>query len=273
MQIESGAGDGCTQRLQLGSGAACRTGVGIVKVRDSCALAGDDAGCDGVRAPIAGATLNLHLDPSSEPVFFECVRRPSVRTSKQKFTVPSGAQHLDAAIAFQVSAEHQTVGERQTHLGHHQRDQYGSNRPGVFLPTRVSPKLGVMSLPGGLCAASSTLPGTGDCYKRSSRGQDRRVYCGINGADSNGCVQPRGLQRGRYGKSRYPLRRTSRPNTVLASLTEPEIPYGLWIVIPALIGPYGPAGAPTTPVTTSAFAVMKPFDAPWRRTVATIGQI
>ena len=46
----------------------------------------------------------------------------------------------------------------------------------------------------------------------------------------------------------------------MASLTEPEIPYGTWIEVPALIGPYGAAGAPTEPVTMSAVATAKGFD-------------
>jgi hypothetical protein len=50
------------------------------------------------------------------------------------------------------------------------------------------------------------------------------------------------------------------PNTVLALLSEPEVPYSVWISEPSLIGPYGPAGAPTEPVTTSAFVVMRAFD-------------
>ena len=53
-------------------------------------------------APIAGATLNVQLTPSSDPTFINPTgaARPYV---KQKFTVPAGAEHLDAAIAFQVS--------------------------------------------------------------------------------------------------------------------------------------------------------------------------
>jgi hypothetical protein len=51
------------------------------------------------------------------------------------------------------------------------------------------------------------------------------------------------------------------PNAVLATLTEPEVPWGGWLTFPSLIGPYGPAGAPTTPVVTAAFALMQPFDA------------
>lgn len=51
------------------------------------------------------------------------------------------------------------------------------------------------------------------------------------------------------------------PGIVVASLSEPEIPYGAWQVAPALIGPFGPAGAPRTPVTTSAYALLQPWDA------------
>ena len=49
-------------------------------------------------------------------------------------------------------------------------------------------------------------------------------------------------------------------DTVTASLTEPEIPWGAWYVIPAEVGPYKAAGAPTEPVTMSAVANMKAFD-------------
>jgi hypothetical protein len=49
-------------------------------------------------------------------------------------------------------------------------------------------------------------------------------------------------------------------DTVEASLSEPEIPYGAWISSPALIGPYGPAGAPTKPVTSTAYVVTQQWD-------------
>jgi hypothetical protein len=54
--------------------------------------------------------------------------------------------------------------------------------------------------------------------------------------------------------------KTTGKDTVTASLTEPEIPWGSWYVIPAEVGPYGSAGAPTVPVTMSAVANMKAFD-------------
>ena len=50
------------------------------------------------------------------------------------------------------------------------------------------------------------------------------------------------------------------PDTVVASLNVPEVPFGLWFVFPALIGPFGATGAPTTPIGTAAFALMQPFD-------------
>lgn len=50
------------------------------------------------------------------------------------------------------------------------------------------------------------------------------------------------------------------PNTVVASLKVPEVPFGPWLAAPSLIGPYGPAGAPAAPFTTSAVALMQPFD-------------
>jgi hypothetical protein len=55
--------------------------------------------------------------------------------------------------------------------------------------------------------------------------------------------------------------RTIGPGTVAASLTEPEVPWGEWVLIPSLVGPYGPAGAPTTPVATEAVLQLSPFDA------------
>ena len=50
-------------------------------------------------------------------------------------------------------------------------------------------------------------------------------------------------------------------DTVAATLFVPEVPYGAWVLVPSLIGPYGPGGASTTtPVATGAAALMQPFD-------------
>ena len=50
------------------------------------------------------------------------------------------------------------------------------------------------------------------------------------------------------------------PNTVVASLTAPVIPWGLWNVMPALIGPFSSVGALPHPVTMTALATLKKFD-------------
>jgi hypothetical protein len=49
-------------------------------------------------------------------------------------------------------------------------------------------------------------------------------------------------------------------NMVAATLTEPEVPSGAWYIYPALIGPFGPAGAFNAPVNMSAKVSMLPFD-------------
>jgi subtilase family protein/peptidase inhibitor I9 len=51
------------------------------------------------------------------------------------------------------------------------------------------------------------------------------------------------------------------PDTISASLTEPELPWSEWLMFPSEIGPYGTAGAPTVPIATQAILNLKAFDA------------
>jgi hypothetical protein len=51
------------------------------------------------------------------------------------------------------------------------------------------------------------------------------------------------------------------PNTVAAFIAAPEVAYSSWGAIPSLIGPFTAAGAPTTPATTTATALLQAFDA------------
>jgi hypothetical protein len=55
--------------------------------------------------------------------------------------------------------------------------------------------------------------------------------------------------------------RSIGPNAVAASLTVPEVPWGEWLLEPTLVGPFEPAGAPTTPVKTSVVVQLKGVDA------------
>jgi hypothetical protein len=50
------------------------------------------------------------------------------------------------------------------------------------------------------------------------------------------------------------------PNTVAATLHNPEIPYGYWLATSTLSGAFGPAGSPTAPLTTNAYVLAKDFD-------------
>ena len=50
------------------------------------------------------------------------------------------------------------------------------------------------------------------------------------------------------------------PGTVAAQIQTTEVPWGFWIMIGALKGPYGPAGAPSDNLQTDAFALMHDFD-------------
>jgi Subtilase family/Peptidase inhibitor I9 len=47
---------------------------------------------------------------------------------------------------------------------------------------------------------------------------------------------------------------------IAASVSEPEVPWSLWVMFPSEIGPFGAAGAPTAPVATAAIANLKAFD-------------
>jgi hypothetical protein len=49
-------------------------------------------------------------------------------------------------------------------------------------------------------------------------------------------------------------------DSVLAKVASPEIAFGGWYLSPALIGPFGPAGAPAESVTTTATANLRTFD-------------
>jgi subtilase family protein/peptidase inhibitor I9 len=49
-------------------------------------------------------------------------------------------------------------------------------------------------------------------------------------------------------------------DTVAAYLQAPEVPFGWWYMEPALVGPFGAAGAPTEPVTTTVTVAMRAFD-------------
>ncbi len=54
--------------------------------------------------------------------------------------------------------------------------------------------------------------------------------------------------------------RAAGPNTVLASLSTAEVPFGFWELNPAPVGPFGAAGAAAASFTARAVTVTQPFD-------------
>ena len=85
-----------------------------------------------------------------------------------------------------------------------------------------------------------------------------------------GAASNRGITMDAYNDVGYDVGGTGNPDlyakylakdTVQASLSVPEVPFGLWAVVPSPIGPYGASGASTATISTTAVATMKPFDA------------
>lgn len=117
----------------------------------------------------------------------------------------------------------------------------------------------VMQLPPQTCSSVTTLPGAcGEWYLPTQVGTVAFV------AQSNvpitmDAFNDVGTGVGYTGNPDIFSKRIA-PGTVAALLSEPEVPYSVWFAVPSLIGPYGPAGAFTAPVTTNAYVLMKEFD-------------
>jgi hypothetical protein len=109
------------------------------------------------------------------------------------------------------------------------------------------------------CAASPTLPGTCAQFVVPTQTTHVQFKASSNVPLNMDAFNNVGFLVGITGNPDIWAKRTA-PNTVVASLTEPEIPWGEWEVFPAEIGPFGTSGAPTEPVNMSAAVTMKPFD-------------
>ena len=114
-------------------------------------------------------------------------------------------------------------------------------------------------LPQQPCAATATLPGTcGVFYVPTQTSAIKFVAKSTSPIDMD-AYNDVGFNVGGTGSPDIFALPTGK-DTVTASLTEPEIPYGEWIEVPALVGPFGSAGAPTEAVTMTATATALPFD-------------
>jgi hypothetical protein len=135
----------------------------------------------------------------------------------------------------------------------------GVGTEAYFADARLT-TLGVATLAPRNCASVTTLPGTCALFNvptqvaglqfvaQSTVPIDMDAYNAVGYADG-----------GTFAPDIF-ARRTA-PDTVTAALTEPEVPYGAWIAVPALIGPFRASGAPVEPVQTTASALAEEWDA------------
>jgi hypothetical protein len=128
-----------------------------------------------------------------------------------------------------------------------------------FADARTS-TLGVTALAPQTCAAQATLPGTCTVFYVPTEVSSIQFVAKSTVPIQMDAYNDVGYSVGGTGSPDL-FAKKSAANTVVAALSEPEIPYGTWIAVPSLIGPFGAAGAPTKPVTTTAFALMQQFDA------------
>ena len=122
--------------------------------------------------------------------------------------------------------------------------------------------LGTVSLPAvknPTCAVSTTLPGTCAQFILPPETSTIQFTAKSTVPINMDAFSNSGFLVGTTGSPDIFAKRAG-PNTVVASLAEPVIPWGLWNVVPALIGPFGSSGASTQPVTMTALATIKKFD-------------
>ena len=126
----------------------------------------------------------------------------------------------------------------------------GASPKAFFADARLATHA-IVSLPTGVCSAAATLPG----------------YCGYT------LVPPRATNLTFTASSPVPINmdvqaafgfdigsKVTSPGNVVATTSAPEVQFGFWVLLPAPVGPFGPAGAPTESVTTAAAARIQSFD-------------
>jgi hypothetical protein len=136
----------------------------------------------------------------------------------------------------------------------------GSVTQAYFADARLS-ALNSISLPVYGCSQSSTLPGFCSAFFVPPQTDSVQFVAQSPLPISMDALNESGYNVGYTGSpDLWAYDVSSGPYTIVASLSEPEVPYGQWIANPALIGPFGPSGAPTAPIATEAFALVQPFD-------------
>ena len=110
------------------------------------------------------------------------------------------------------------------------------------------------------CGASATLPGTCGLFYVPTETSSIKFTTKSGVPIQMDAYNSVGFNVGGTGSPDI-FAKPAGTDTVTASLSEPEIPYGAWLEVPALIGPYGAAGAATASAKLTASALLQPFDA------------
>ena len=136
----------------------------------------------------------------------------------------------------------------------------GTVTQAYFADARLS-ALDTAVLPTYGCSASSTLPGFCSAYYLPPKTDSVQFVAQSSLPITADAFNSVGYNVGFTGSpDLYASQVSASPYTVVASLSEAEVPYGAWLVSPALVGPFGPAGAPTAPIATEAVVQLQPFD-------------
>jgi hypothetical protein len=127
-----------------------------------------------------------------------------------------------------------------------------------FADARLATEVVQQLLPQG-CSAATTLPGACGAFIVPTETNAAAFVAQSSVPITMDAFNSVGTGVGGTGSPDIFAKRISA-DTVVASLIEPEVPYSFWVISPSLIGPYGPSGAATEPVTTAAVVLMQGFD-------------
>jgi hypothetical protein len=156
----------------------------------------------------------------------------------------------DAGIKLSASAEPVTVPIKVTNNGPLTKLYFADAR---------TASSSITQLPTALCSDAATLPGACFDWLLPTQVSTVAFVSQSNVPITMDAFSDVGSGFGVTGSPDIYAKRIA-PDTVAAILSAPEVPWSVWVAFPSLIGPYGPAGAQSAPVTSTAYVIAKGFD-------------
>lgn len=137
----------------------------------------------------------------------------------------------------------------------------GSTTNAFFVDARLdsTTRLSLPAIQNPACATHLTLPGACSQYELPPLttgvqfSVKSTVPVTIDAVNNVGFLVGNTFSPEIYGKK-------TGPTSAAVTLLEPQIPWGQWDVVPSEIGPYGDAGAPVAPFTSTALVTTQKFD-------------